>query len=431
MTSPSWQNFMTLAFGWSMARSRHTIANYLWLAGASSSRHFSRYYLLLSGPFLKAQDQLWSAVISAVDKLIAKDAELYIKVDDLVKKKSGRKITAADKYRNGAGTARQEYRVLFGLNFVYAIVHVPLQLATTHWLAIPIGVKVYLKKPKAGALGCQYYSRSLLARQLIGRVANRLPHRRIKVATDGGYATKEFLRDLPAMVEVVGRFPISSQLYAPPEPRRKGQRGRKPIKGALIGSAKTLINDQTKWSNHPTEKGTLVAQVTGLWHSVVPGVMIRVVIVYRKDYRPTVTATKKKTLEAFFTTDLALTVSQILAEYKSRWAIEIDIRDANAYYGLGGDMCRNYQRIVGINNFRLLMAASRTLWVIHQIRDTDQLNLRRFRPWYRTKHRLSQLDIVEIYQETFYAQGISPTVRFLHDMPHIHSSPIESNSNVA
>ena len=421
-TTPSWQNFVTLAYGWSMASTRHTIANYLWLPGAVSYKHFSRYYFLLSGPLKKVEKQMWSAVIVAAEKLIPQDQPLRIKVDDMVKKKSGKKITAASRYRNSAGTARQEYRVLFGINFVYAILLVPVQLVSIHWLAIPIGLKVYLKKHPASALGIDYHSRSILARKIVDLAANLLPDRQIQVSGDGGYATKEFLRDLPDSVKVVSRFPIASKLYALPKPPPKGRRGRKPKKGQLIGSPKALINHSVDWINHPTEKGTFVADFTGLWHTVLPEVVIRIVIVYRKAYQPRRGFAKKRVLEAFFTTDLTLSRDQILAEYPKRWSIEISIRDAFAYYGLGQDMCRNYQRIVGINSFRLLMAATRTLWFIQQIKNTKQINLLRFRPWYRQKRHISQLDIAEAHREVLYAGGITPTVRFLPNLPEINQN---------
>ena len=85
-------------------------------------------------------------------------------------------------------------------------------------------------------------------------------------------------------------------------------------------------------------------------------------------------------------------------------------------------MCRNYKRIVGINGFRLLMAATRTLWFVQQVKDTKQMNLLRFRPWYRQKRHLSQLDIAEAYREVLQAAGITPTVRFLPDLPEINQN---------
>ena len=413
---------MILAYGWSLASRRHTITTYLWLSGAVLFKHFSRFYLFLSGPFYRLRQQLWTAIFLSVDKVIPKDQKLHIKVDDTVKKKCGKKIQGASAYRNGAGSARQEYRVLWGINFVYAIISIPFRFWPGHSLSIPIGLKIYLKEELADQLGQPYRSRSLLAREIIDFLAEVLPHRRLLVCGDGGYATKEFLRNLPANVKVVSRFPINSKLYALPEAPPKGRRGRKPKKGELIGTPKALVDDPSGWEAHPTEADTLVKVFTGLWHTVLPGIPIRMVIILRKDHQPPHPKSKKRELEAFFTTDLSLNLAEILAEYSQRWSIEIDIRDANAYYGLGQDPCRKYERIVGINNFRMLMAAARTLWFINQLNQTPKFDLLRYRPWYRQKHHPTQLDVISACQEALYYQGISPTIRFIQDMNEIYEN---------
>ena len=69
----------------------------------------------------------------------------------------------------------------------------------------------------------------------------------------------------------------------------------------------------------------------------------------------------------FSRTDLSLSTDAILREYGDRWAVEIEIRDANAFDGLGQDQCRKRQRIIGANTFRLVMAAARTLWFLDQV----------------------------------------------------------------
>ena len=103
----------------------------------------------------------------------------------------------------------------------------------------------------------------------------------------------------------------------------------------------------------------------GLWHSVLPGQLIRVVVVRRDATRCLNTPGQRKPLpvvEAFFTTDLTLSLDAILREYRDRWAVEIAIRDANAFDGLGQEQCRKWHRIVSANTFRLVMTAARTLW---------------------------------------------------------------------
>ena len=94
-------------------RERHTITTYLRLTGATTVKHFSRFYVFLGGTLYQAR---WVPLA----------APIVLEVDDLTKKKVGTHIQGVARYRNGAGSARQEYRTLRGLNFVWGIMRVPL-----------------------------------------------------------------------------------------------------------------------------------------------------------------------------------------------------------------------------------------------------------------------------------------------------------------
>jgi hypothetical protein len=50
-----------------------------------------------------------------------------------------------------------------------------------------------------------------LARAILDFVAEQLPGRPIRALADGGYATKDYGRALPAATHVVGRFPINAK----------------------------------------------------------------------------------------------------------------------------------------------------------------------------------------------------------------------------
>lgn len=412
----SLQSFMVLARGWSLASNRHTISTYLWLSGAVSHKHFSRYYAFLSGRFFKVMEKLWARVILLAVSFIPPDQVLHMKIDSTTKKKCGQKIHGRDSFRNGAGTAHQEYRTLLGLHFVYAILAIPVTIFTsTYSLNIPVGIKLYLREHWAEEPDVSFQSKSQLARAIIDQVANLLPQRRICVSADGDYATKAFLRGLPPLVHIVGRFPIDSKLYLMPVPSQYKGSGRRPEKGKLIGSPITLSTKKSGWLPYPHEKDAQIQIFQGIWHSVLPKKKIKVVVVKRTNAQKT----KRKELEAFFTTDLSLNPESILAEYRSRWDIEIDIRDANAYYALAKDQCRKYRRIVAINNFRMLLAATRTLFCIQMLQQSKQLNLIRFRPWYRQKKNISQLDIDFMIREILHCQGINPTPCFIQDVHEI------------
>jgi hypothetical protein len=143
--------------------------------------------------------------------------------------------------------------------------------------------------------------------------------------------------------------------------------------------------------------------------------VVRVVVVRRPLRRQTCQPCQRTPLpavEAFFTTDLTLSLDAILAQYRERWAIEITLRDSNAFAGFGHDQCRKRERVVGANTLRLVLAAARTLWFVDHTARTPATELRRYRPWYRQKVAPSQLDIVWTWREALQAAGVFPIPRF-------------------
>jgi hypothetical protein len=422
----AWHTFLWLAWGWVLSTQRHTISNYLWLTGATTRKHFSRFYVFLGGPLYKLRQQLWARILQQAAPWVSHDEPSVLEIDDFTKKKAGRHIEGLDRYRNSAGSARQEYRTLRGLNFGLGVMRLPLSRWPNHRIPLPIGLELYLKQPLATKLEVAYCSRSTLARAIVDFVAHTLPERALRVLTDGGYATKDFLRHLPSTVHVVSRLLISAQLYALPQRTHTRRPGRPPRTGKLLGSPKTLARKRHGWLQHPTEASAQVQSWVALWQSGLPGRPIRVVIVRRQAAHKAKTSAQRKprpVVEALFTTDLTLSLEAILEADGDRWAVEIDIRDSQAFYGLGQDQCRKWQRIVGANTFRLAMAAARTLWFVDHTQHIGCLDLRRYRPWYRHKVAPSQLDIVWMCREALHAAGVSPIVRFYQGAAENHDEP--------
>ena len=426
-TTPSWQTFTLLAYGWAVAGGeRQTIATYLWLSGATTVKHWSRFYAFLGGALHTARWQVWGRVIRCAAQWVPPEEPLVLEVDDSTKKKAGRQIEGVAPYRNGAGSARQEYRTLWGLNFVWGIRRIPVPGWPGQRVSVPIGLALYLKAAQARKLKLPYQSRSALAREIVDFVAAQLPTRQLRVLGDGGYAPKECLRQLPATVHVVGRMLITGKLSEPPPVRDKPRRGCPPKKGALLGSPKTRARKRSGWQPHPTEAGALVQAWDGLWHTVLPGRLLRVVVVRRPATKRTRKLGQRKPpppLEAFFTTDLTLSLEAILEQYRERWAVEITIRDSNAFTGFGQDQCRKYERVVGANTLRLGLAAASTLWFVEQAHRTPGLALTRYRPWYRHKQAPSQLDIVWACREALQDAGVFPIPRFAPGLAEIQQEP--------
>jgi hypothetical protein len=418
-TTPSWHTFTALACGWALAGDRHTITTYVWLTGAAAVKHFSRFYVFLGCPLYRQRWHLWGAVIRLAAQFVPAGEVIRVSFDDTTKKKAGTHIEGLARYRNGAGSARQEYRTLRGVNFVLGVMHIPLKRWPGHSLSMPVGLELYLKEPQAHTLNVPYRSRSQLARDILDFMAEQLPGRPIQSLADGGYATKDYARRLPEPVHIVGRFPISAKLYEVPPPHPPTRRGAPRKKGDLIGSPKTLAQTATGWAPHPSEAGAALQAWDGLWHPVLPGHLVRVVVLRRPGAPTPKRPGQRKpppAIEAFFTTALTLSAAEIVREYGHRWAVEIAIRDSNALDGLGQDQCRKRQRLIGANTFRLVLAAARTLWFIAQVDRGTEVPLCRYRPWYRQKVAPSQLDVAEACREALYEAGIFPIPRFIPEL---------------
>lgn len=418
-TKPSQQNFLLLSLGLVFAFTRHTVASYLWRAGAATFKHFTRFYVFLGAPCYRRLDQLFERVIEAAARHVPEDEPIRLRFDDTTTKKTGRKIEGASGYRNGAGSARQEWRTLWGVNFVIGEMRIRLSGWPDGFVSVPIGLALYLKKQTALEMGRPYRSRSQLARAMLEHLCPLVgPGRTVLSVQDGDYATKAFLRGLPKNARVVGRLPISSPLYAKAEPKPPGTPGPQAKIGPRLGNVKELAEaaDPNAWQAHPDEEDAEILVVEGFWPTVMPGHWLRVVIVRRQEEKAT---QQKKALEAFFTSLLVFDSEAILQEYRARWSVEILIREAREHYGLGQDRCRRYERIVGVNGLRMVIGAAQVLWFAEQV-EQQPVALRPYQPWYLQKQQPSLHDIVWSVRERLLLEGITPRVGFWEGMGVIH-----------
>jgi hypothetical protein len=176
----------------------------------------------------------------------------------------------------------------------------------------------------------------------------------------------------------------------------------------------------------PSEAGAEIQAWDGLWHAVLPGRLVRVVVLRRQGTSTTQQPGQRRpppALEAFFTTALSWRVEERVRKCAHRWAVEIAIRDANTFAGLGRDQGRKRQRIDGVNTFRLVMVAARTLWCIDQIQCGITFHLSCYRPWYRQKGAPSQLDVVWACREALQEAGIFPIPQFTPELAEKDEEP--------
>ena len=317
-TAPSWQTFPCRACGWALATDRHTITTSLWLTGATAVKHFSRFYVCIGCPLYHQRWHLWGAVIRLAAQFGPAGEVIRGSFDETTKKKAGTQIEGLARDRNGAGSARQAYRTLRGVHCVLGILPIPLTRWPGHDLSVPVGGELSLTAPQAQTLNVPYQSRSQLARALLDGVGEQVPGRPIRSLADGGYATKDFVRQWPKATHVVGRGPISAKRYELPPPPTAKRRGAPRKKGDLLGAPKTLGQTATGWSPHPSAAGAEIQAWEGLWQAVLPGRLVRVVVLRRHGNPPTKRSGQRKpppAIDAFCTTELTLSAAEIVREY--------------------------------------------------------------------------------------------------------------------
>jgi hypothetical protein len=140
-------------------------------------KHFSRFYAFLGEALYTARWSLWGRSIRCAARWVPAKDSIVIVVDDSTKKKAGRQLDGVAHYRNGVGSARQEYRMLRGLNFVWWLMRGPLPRWPGRSGSVAIGLSLYRKGEPARKLKLPSQSRSARAQEIVDVVAAHLPTR--------------------------------------------------------------------------------------------------------------------------------------------------------------------------------------------------------------------------------------------------------------
>jgi hypothetical protein len=172
------------------------------------------------------------------------------------------------------------------------------------------------------------------AKQAILQTRRWLPNRRLVVG-DGGFAALDLLAAVRGHVCMVTRLRLDASLFRPAPKRRRGQRGRTPLKGRPLPKLSAVLkNRKTVWTSvvvsqwyNAQQRTLLVATGTALWwHAGIPPVPIRWVLVRDPsgEHQPS----------AFLSTDLDATPAAILGWFVSRWRVETTFQEARAHLGV-------------------------------------------------------------------------------------------------
>lgn len=429
--APNSSSFVALVLGWVLCHGRRTLSGVIRAAGPFAPKSHDAYQNFFSKARWK-MDTLWEVLFRLlVAALHVEGTCIHLAGDDTLAKHRGPKIWGAGLYRDAVRSSRRHPAYAWGLNWVVLAMVVPVRLlGAEHLIALPILARLNAKEARAGrrpkrkGRGAQQKKTTVtLMGEMITLVAQWMPAAQFLFCGDGAYAC--LAGCLPRNVQLVSRMRCDAALYAPaPKRRKKGQRGPQPRKGKRLSTPKQRAQRlrPTAWRTarltlYGETVERLVYDFTALWYDVRPDAPVRVVCV--RDPKG------KLDDEFFFTTDLHMSVVDILQCYGGRWSIEVVFRECKQYLGLNDPQARTQNAVLRMTPFCLWLNALVKYWFLRQS-PAYQLAALHTDPWYPHKTCISFQDMLTALRAHFWRSLFSTkstqTSQFHNILPFIVKS---------
>lgn len=430
-TAPTYRLFCFLVAGWVHCVGRHTVTGVALAAGVvgqRSWRHISACHRFFARASWNA-DHLGLMVFRLALRWVPGEGPLVVLADDTLARKAGKAIALGSMHHDPLLSTVRKAFSRFGHVWVILALWVPLPFGPgggSKGIAVPLLFRLYVgsnrgNRADASSGGTRRtsgprYQRATtafpppeqrptkpqLAREQITLVAQWAeafaPGRTVYVVGDTVYSNRTTMEGRPANVEVIGRLRLDAALYAPPPPRRPGQRGRSRRRGERLPTPQAMATTRTEHGTWQRQRLTLYGKTvtplvfhdTALWYGALRDHPVRFVVV--RDPRG------RRRDEAFFCTDRTVSVGFLLETYAKRWALEVTFFDCKQSLGFEDPQNQAALAVRRTAPFAGLVYALVVLWAAHQVSAGHVLRWVP-RPWYRHKASLSFADLLAAFRQ--------------------------------
>ena len=392
-----------LFLGAVLARGRRTVTS--WIRAVGLSAEFRPCYTTVAAAGQRADHIAARLAHEVVKPLLASAARLTFALDDTPTPRYGRHV-------QGAGTHHNPTPGPAGSPFVYGHVWVVLGFLATHpaWgtLALPLLARLYVRRKDLTGIPTKqrppFQTKLALAVELVRWAVTWLGFlgKALWVVVDGAYAKAPFLKPVCDLgVTVVSRLRKDAHLRTLPRPR-PGRRGRPRVYGEHRIDLAKRAGQRRGWTTgtfdlygKPTRKRYKTFLAT--WRPA-SGV-VRVVLVDE----PTGWV-------AYFCTDAAATVADILGCVAGRFSLETAFRDCKEVVGAGQQQVRFRWANVGAFHLCLWTFTLTEAWA--WARETHELvGHRCASPWDDAARRPSHADKRRAWRHALLAEEIQAVLR--------------------
>lgn len=332
-TKPTFQRAMVLLVGFVLTIGRHTVTRTWWTVRGLASGHFSDYHRVFS----RARWSPWplgKVLAAMVLELVPADQPAVCAVDDTAAQHRGKTIYGKGRHRDPLRSTRTHNVWIWGHQWVVLAINVKFPFCARPW-ALPVLCALYRTQQVNKQEGREHKTPIILARQLMAAMLHWFPDRRFILLGDGHYASHEFARfcwEHRRRLTLVSLFHPKAHLCEPPPPRRKGQMGRRRVRGKKLPHPEDAVKSSKRkrstvtWYGGKTRRVEFVSQ-TGHWYKPGDG-LVEVRWVYVHDLDGT------HEDRYFYSTDPKLSASRIISLYTGRWSIEVMFQEAKGQLGL-------------------------------------------------------------------------------------------------
>jgi hypothetical protein len=324
------------------------------LFGLSLNRR--RLYTFMASnklPWVKLWRTVWSRIPDPVT-----DGRLLVALDDFINPKTGRKIFGCAHIFDHAAKANQS-KYPWAQNVVVVGL---LKRIKGRWACLPLAHRFYLpKKAIASKLdnmnisgkATLFQTKLDQAAEMLVQLAHHFVDVSVTVVCDSWFGNdglfKPVHKHLGDLFHLLSRLRSNTVLYAMAPKRKKGKRGRSRKYGNRLGTC-TEIAARIK-----TQASTHRVFLYGHYRQVLASTTVLMLKTLKCPVR-VVWVFRKTQWIALFSTDLDLSVEQIIEYYGARWKIESGFKEIKQDIGSSKSQTRNAHAVTNHINFSMMAA---------------------------------------------------------------------------
>ena len=318
-----------------------------------------RFYIFMASPKIP-WDRLWKCVWSMIPKPTI-NGKLFIALDDFINPKTGRKIFGCCRFFDHAAKQNQS-RYPWSQNVVAIGL---LKVVKGRWACLPLASRFYhlekdlKKKPvRVGRKVVEFKTKFDQAVEMIKSVAEHFSNP-IVCITDSWFGNNGLFKPMRDLIgdrfHLLSRLRSNITIYEQPSPKRSRKGPGRPRKyGKKAGNASDCASRFRRYAKtfHVNLYGG-IREILAYERTIMLETLkhpVKVVWVFRK-----------KQWVALFSTDLSMTLEQIVEYYGARWKIESGFKELKQ--DLGGNQTQARDANAVINHLNFCQMAATLVWI--------------------------------------------------------------------